>query len=1437
MLERVSLRQIGACPRRAWSGRAAVLVTTMVATLVPLVALGVTPAGAVGSGSHTNAARLAPINADVWQNAGLTGAGVKIGIIDSFFGSTADWDTAAASLELPTRAQLGGTFCQFNGAPGCSIYNDDPNAVHGRGVAEIVHDVAPGATLYLAVALRRDDVQAALDYFAAQGVKVVSRSGWSPYDGPGDGTGPTASMVDNAVAQGMLVVHSAGNVNGAPTTAGFAGSHFRQVWSDTDNDGWMNFADGAETLSVGCSTWTGLRWSDWGEANPSDYDLYVSNAAAPAEQWNAYTATQDDAADPMVEGDVNFPYGFCANHVGTALVKIQRKTAGADANDTLEFATNGSEIKSTATSSVVAYDNTQSASMGIVDSKSPGEISVGALNTDPLNGSLDSVALGSAHGPTVDGRIKPDLVARACYQTQANAADPASCFTNTSGAAPVVAGEAALAIAAGVASDPTTVRRFLIGNATDREAAGPDNVAGYGEARLPATPPAQPAQVPGAPTALSATPGAGSIALSWTAPASTGGLPLSGYLAVVKQSASGVVVRADDLGVVTTTTLSGLANGSYKVELWPRTSRGFGAKATSATVLLGSTVPGAPTSPTATGGVASATVSWVAPASNGGSPITGYTATSSPGAQTCTTAGALTCVVSGLTNETSYTFTVKATNANGAGAASVASNAVTPHAAPVTPNPPTMTGVSVTSSTVTVTWTAPASGPFTGFRATAHNSGENPNVVDPVAFSTVGAAARTTTITGLAPGHLYRIRVQTLNDTAASTYSAGMDATTTAGPSAPGAPTGVIATPSDSSAHVSWSPPASDGGSQIVLYQATAAPGGASCVIAGLSCPITGLTNNTTYTVTVTAANGIAVGPPSVGVPVTPVAATPNPPTITNTTSTSTSVSVTFTAPGSGPFTGFRATAHNSGEDPNVVAPQASATVGSTARTATITGLTPGHPYRIRVQTLNGPASSTYSPGVDVTPPVPTSVPGAPQNPMAVAKLSAALVSWTAPTSDGGSSITGYVVTSTPGNKGCATTAALSCTVPDLTAGTSYTFTIRAINAIGTGAASAATAAVTPWDGSGYHPMPPVRVLDSRGSVGGWGVKLSAGTPKSLKVTGADVPTSARAVVLNVTVTNGTAGSFLTVYPAGTTLPTASNLNFAAGQTLPNLVTVKVGTGGMVSFANAVGAVDVIADLVGYYDDGSAADGQLFNGITPGRALDSRTTNGGWGGTPLGTATRDVTIRGRVGVPGTATAAVINITATGGTNGSFLTAWPAGVTKPNASNVNFAAGQTIPNLAIVQLGTGGAISITNAIGTVDVVLDVVGYFDPASGSRFHPLNPARVLDDRNGTGGLSGPWGPNQTRALQLAGTNGIPTQATGVAINTTVTNGTAGSLLTVFPAPGSAPQASNLNFGPGQTIANLVIVKVGAGGGIGIFNAAGSVDVIADAVGYYAPF
>lgn len=480
---------------------------------------------------------------------------------------------------------------------------------------------------------------------------------------------------------------------------------------------------------------------------------------------------------------------------------------------------------------------------------------------------------------------------------------------------------------------------------------------------------------------------------------------------------------------------------------------------------------------------------------------------------------------------------------------------------------------------------------------------------------------------------------------------------------------------------------------------------------------------------------------------------------------------------------------------------------------------------------------------------VTATVEGAPVFVAATAGNRSATVSWQAPPVPVGGPIIGYSVVASPGGASCATSGSTSCTVGGLAAGTAHTFSVSAIGSGGPGPAGVTAAPVTPWSGSGFRPVVPVRILDSRQANVGFAGKVTASSPRSLQVTGrggpSNVPASATAVVLNVTVTDSTAESFLTVYPTGTDKPNASNLNFGVGQTVPNLVTVKLGTGGKVQVATAVGATNVVADVVGWYDDGSAG-GDLFASFGPRRLLDSRVSDVFWPGPLVGTqrvAVRESTDPAEVGnpwgVPPTATALIANVTVTGGSEASFVSVWPSGEPRPNVSNLNFGAGQTVANLVVVAIGDDGYVNLANAHGGVEVILDAVGYFDPTAGSRFHALVPNRVLDTRIDLG-LSGPQGPGQSRALAVAGApgSGVPAGATGLVANVTVTGATSETFVAVYPGGGVRPNPfSNVNAGVNQAIPNLVTVGVAPNGTIDLYNHLGHAELIADAVGYYAPF
>jgi hypothetical protein len=213
-----------------------------------------------------------------------------------------------------------------------------------------------------------------------------------------------------------------------------------------------------------------------------------------------------------------------------------------------------------------------------------------------------------------------------------------------------------------------------------------------------------------------------------------------------------------------------------------------------------------------------------------------------------------------------------------------------------------------------------------------------------------------------------------------------------------------------------------------------------------------------------------------------------------------------------------------------------------------------------------------------------------------------------------------------------------------------------------------------------------------------------------LQVAGrAGVAADAAAVVLNVTATEPGGAGFITVYPCGSQQPTVSNLNFVAGQTVPNAVVAKIGAGGKVCIFSSQ-PTHVIADVNGYYPAGSA-----FTAIVPARLLDSRpaqtTIDGQFndiGIRPTNSIT-ELHITGRAGVPDNATAVVLNITATQATSNGYITVYPCGTTPPTVSNLNTTPGGTVPNAVITKIGTNGNICIYTNNAT-HLIADINGYY-------------------------------------------------------------------------------------------------------------------------------
>jgi len=378
---------------------------------------------------------------------------------------------------------------------------------------------------------------------------------------------------------------------------------------------------------------------------------------------------------------------------------------------------------------------------------------------------------------------------------------------------------------------------------------------------------------------------------------------------------------------------------------------------------------------------------------------------------------------------------------------------------------------------------------------------------------------------------------------------------------------------------------------------------------------------------------------------------------------------------------------------------------------------------------------------------------------------------------------------------------------------------------------------VTVLQGGNYTALAPTRIEDTRLGTGGLSGPLGPGATAQVQVAGrGGVPEGATAVVMNVTVTQPSAPGFLTVYPSGSPLPSTSNLNFTPGQTVPNLVVVKLGPGGGVALFNSAGSTHVILDVAGYFSEAGGNAGR-YQPVVPARIADTRI---GSGGVRLGPGQSfDLQVAGQGGAPATGIqAAVLNVAVTNTTAVSFLTVYPTGEPRPVASNLNFGPGDTVANRTMTKLGAGGRVTVYNQAGSTDVIVDLGGTYTDASVAgvtgTYTPLTPSRIVDTRSGTGANLGPVPSGGTIDVQVTGRGGVPsTGVRAVILNVTATQPAAMGYLTLFPAGAPRPNASDLNFAAGETRPNLVVVQVGTLGRVSLYSSA-QTQVVVDVAGWF---
>lgn len=377
-------------------------------------------------------------------------------------------------------------------------------------------------------------------------------------------------------------------------------------------------------------------------------------------------------------------------------------------------------------------------------------------------------------------------------------------------------------------------------------------------------------------------------------------------------------------------------------------------------------------------------------------------------------------------------------------------------------------------------------------------------------------------------------------------------------------------------------------------------------------------------------------------------------------------------------------------------------------------------------------------------------------------------------------------------------------------------------------AANAAPAAAP--EGAHFVSMAPTRSFDTR--TNGMG-PLRGHTILPLDYPKGTLDPRVTAITFNLTVTDTTQDTYVTVWSGQGPVPNASSINVRAGETRANQVIVPIvrdsdGTAHIYIYNNA-GSADVITDIAGAYGTGEPDDGQKYTGYvpqTPARVLDTRTTGGPLGG---GT-TRTLDLSGVV--PDDADSVTVNLTAISHTAGGYLTLYPGGTRRGNVSSINVQAGETTPNQVTVQLGEDKTLNVFNSAGSTDAVIDLEGVFVTGDeGALYYPTTvPRRVLDTRDGTGVPKGALGPQESVQLDLP----VQDKDNTVAVNANLTGiaGDAATYLTDWPS-GDRPLASNLNLTAGQTAANATAAGID-GGSLEIYNNAGDTDAVLDVSGFY---
>lgn len=409
-----------------------------------------------------------------------------------------------------------------------------------------------------------------------------------------------------------------------------------------------------------------------------------------------------------------------------------------------------------------------------------------------------------------------------------------------------------------------------------------------------------------------------------------------------------------------------------------------------------------------------------------------------------------------------------------------------------------------------------------------------------------------------------------------------------------------------------------------------------------------------------------------------------------------------------------------------------------------------------------------------------------------------------------------------------------------------------------------------PYNPAGYHQaVTPTRILDTRSSSGltnTSGVTAGASTITSdsitqLKIAGdsvtspvsgspTTVPASVTAVAVDVTVTAATDHGYVTTYADGTQRPVTSSTNFTASTTRTGYQIVPVGNDGKIDLYTHLdtssATTALIIDITGYFtSDATITGNQTYTPLTSAvRALDTRASVANTNLTATGNVTAGTNftlkITGQNGIPANATGVAVNLAAANATGAGHLEVYATGYVPSADTSLSFVSGNAIASLSgDVPIGNSGTITIAVRGNNAAVIADISGYYTTGTtGQKYHTVNPTRLVDTRSGIGGRTGAVAAATAYTLNSSTTQQI-TMATipTLAALVTVTNTAGSGYATAYPTSvgRSNPATSSINWGIGDTLANLTLTPTDSNGQISIYNnSSDTVDFVVDCSGYY---